>query len=111
MAFDKLLEALCAYSKRMNRPARELVIPTVWEDQGLFRVTCKGREVRLENPRVGEAKVLQESALQQQWDGSPLSVTENWSPWTAAVVCASVPGLRVACLKYFPDEAVRCFAD
>eukprot|EP00971_Amphidinium_carterae_P280500 5568216-Amphidinium_carterae.1 len=89
LASERLHMAMSKYSTQMNRPGRDLSIPTEWAEQGVFRLSVKGSDVRLENSRVGEAKLMKEKGLDKQWDGR----------------------LRIPCLKYFHEEAVRSFAN
>eukprot|EP00971_Amphidinium_carterae_P080222 1587432-Amphidinium_carterae.1 len=109
LATEQLHEALKRYSEVMDRPARDLPIPTEWSLSGVFRVHCVGKEIHLENSRIGETKVMTDKVLIDHWDGSELTIADNMCASSATVCCERVASVRIPCLKYFPEEAVRSF--
>lgn len=100
-------EHLRHFNDSRGRPARELRLPPVWEECGVFSLECKSKTaVYLTHNLMKKTARLPESFLKKVGDYKGLVLEQNWSEKQAAVKELGAFA-KLTCLLVFADSAVE----
>lgn len=102
---DIFVEALCHFNVMRGRVARELQLPPIWEECGVFRLLAEGdKQVSLLHKIMKKVVPLPESFLKRLGSCSSLVIEKDWSERQANV--REVGGFaRLTCILLFAGEA------